>query len=384
MARLFFHFEFFLACCFMGTSRTVLPPQNLTLDFEEGRPRVSWDPSPDFVEGCRYSVMFTGKGADYPKYQDATSPLTDRIVEVNEGFLNVSAKIVCNSGTSKTVSVTIENPELVTGLDCAIISSSLTRCSWKPTDKAPPDLGFFYSLEYANHPNPKSLPTLRECPSYIHTNGVRTGCELQVDTNQSINILFNGTVNTMVVRKTKEFLFITVRAPPLNWTVEKTKDKFHIRWTPPDFPQFTWKYNISYSRCDQTTKYLEREGTSALLNRDSACPYNIAVKAEAKGKGATEWTAQKHFDADRAEWNPMLFAVILIPLTLAVLAVLTLLCCVKNKEKIFPEIPQPRDFVSDILDNNNKIGVYDLYLPNKEDECHITLVMDPLLNKPQF
>lgn len=23
---------------------------------------MSWDPSPDFVEGCRYSVMFTGKG----------------------------------------------------------------------------------------------------------------------------------------------------------------------------------------------------------------------------------------------------------------------------------------------------------------------------------
>ena len=29
----------------------------------------------------------------------------------------------------------------------------------------------------------------------------------------------------------------------------------------------------------------------------------------------------------------------------------------RNKERIFPKVPQPRDLISDIYDNNNKVNV---------------------------
>lgn len=104
-------------------------------------------------------------------------------------------------------------------------------------------------------------------------------------------------------------------------------------------------------------------------------------------------------DAD-AEPNAVVFAAIIIPLVFASLAILTFVCCRKyvhsspsfflkiiclfpigcgvlfilfysnfvelslfrNKDHIFPKVPQPRDFLSDIYDNNNKVT---LLLPDR-------------------
>lgn len=43
---------------------------------------------------------------------------------------------------------------------------------------------------------------LRACPSYTHSDGVRTGCDLRANLTQDVHILFNGTWNKMPVRNT--------------------------------------------------------------------------------------------------------------------------------------------------------------------------------------
>lgn len=91
-----------------------------------------------------------------------------------------------------------------------------------------------------------------------------------------------------------------------------------------------------------------------------------------------------HTDAD-TDPNASIYAAIIIPLMFAGLAALTFVCCRKyvksaplylaptvvpsfasdiylslyrNKENIFPKVPQPRDLLSDVSDNNNKVTVF--------------------------
>lgn len=91
-----------------------------------------------------------------------------------------------------------------------------------------------------------------------------------------------------------------------------------------------------------------------------------------------------HADAD-ADPDVFVLAAVIVPLACAGLAVLALVCCIRsvffvcfflnltsfvssfatdihfyfcrNKDYIFPPIPKPRDLLSDISDNNNKVIV---------------------------
>lgn len=45
-------------------------------------------------------------------------------------------------------------------------------------------------------------PKLQECMNYTNTDGVRTGCDLQVDTSDYYNILLNGTLDNKLIRNT--------------------------------------------------------------------------------------------------------------------------------------------------------------------------------------
>ncbi|XP_070786347.1 uncharacterized protein [Enoplosus armatus] len=276
--------------------------------------------------------------------------------------------------------------ELVRDLQCYITSSKHSRCSWLPASHVP-DFGFFYRLSNEDgsksiHDN--SLPLLRECPRYIDTGGVRTGCDLQANFTQAIHVLFNGTLNNTLVRNTfKKWVKDDVRPPPLNWTVTKTGEKFIITWIPPDFVDLShWTFVIDYTECKTPKVKTVEDETSLHLDLVPHCQYCMAIRAkETRGKGETRESNTTCFDAD-TDPNALVYVAVIIPLMFAGLAALAFVCCRKNKENIFPKVPEPRDLLSDISNNNNKITVRNLYVPaEEEDSCKITLVMDSEINQ---
>ncbi|XP_044039057.1 interleukin-13 receptor subunit alpha-1 isoform X2 [Siniperca chuatsi] len=304
------------------------------------------------------------------------------------GSLQMSVETVCNSTHSKPALFNIMYPELVNKLECCIFSSKQSHCSWLPASQAP-DLRFFYALQNEDLGTSiynDALSVLQECSSYSYTNSTRTGCDLQGHFTQAIIILFNGTLNNKPVRNTfrKEFNKC-VKLPPLEWTVTKTEDKFIIRWIAPDIVSLPdWKFQIIYTECNDR-KIKDVEGnTSVDLVLVPHCPYRMAIKAETQGgrKIYTTGIDEKYFDADTDPKMILILTSIIIPLMFAGLAALTFMYFSKNKEKMFPKVPQPRDLLSDISDNNNKSTVHNLYIPaEEEDNCKITLVIDPQTNQ---
>lgn len=298
---------------------------------------------------------------------------------MNSGFFNVTIQTLCGSKTSEAVSIVRDYPDL--RLSCAIKSSSLTRCSWKSLPSA--NLSFFYNLADRDSPFDK----LRECPSYNRT---RTSCDLKMHPKQYINAMVNGTLSDATlsdrtlsdgtlsdrtIRNIRLYINVPVRLSAPNLTVKESKDKFFLSWTKPDFSNLTWKYNISYTFCD-TTLSNETSELQTELTRVAWCPYRISMKGVAVYAGHTDWTPDKYYDAVSV-MNPMVFAVILIPTVLAVIVILTLLWWKKNKDKVFPQVPQPNpELFTDLMDNNNKINATNFHFPKEEEECTVTLVDD--------
>ncbi|XP_023252385.1 cytokine receptor common subunit gamma-like [Seriola lalandi dorsalis] len=389
MSRMFNSLDLVVVGCLflMVESQTgqILPPQYLSqLWREEFQPEFTWAPPKHSVSNCTYRVIAKNKDEDSEKRTLTDSPPWSNYIVMEGGFLNLSVQTICNGKASELASLIVNYPEMVKNLECYIRSSKQTQCSWEAADPTT-DLSFFYRLvdedltvSFGDEPSP-----LRECSSYSSTEGVRTGCELQAKVKQIIHIFFNGTVNNTLFRNTfTKDLLDNVKPPPLNWTVIKARDKFIISWIPPDIGNLTWKFQINYTECVNTTiKTIER-GTSAHLNLVAHCQYRISIRAKHENS-CTQWSDDKYFDAD-TDPKAMVYLAIIIPLMFAALAILIFVCCRKNKEHIFPKVPQPRDFLSDISDNNNKSTVCDLYIPAKEEEnCNITLVMDPQINNTE-
>ncbi|XP_055084981.1 uncharacterized protein LOC117386429 [Periophthalmus magnuspinnatus] len=298
---------------------------------------------------------------------------------LNGGFVNISIQTVCKGTMSDPVFTALSDPDL--HLSCVIKSSKLISCSWKPHSSA--HISFFYNL-FDGNVDDDSHP-LRECSHY--TDSTRTGCDLRVNTYQftQINVLLNGTADNRTIRNIYQLSALPLRLSPLNWTVKPSREQFHISWTPPEFSNVVWKYFIKYIDCTNTPVIKEiATGLSAELNRIPECSYNISIKGVVEENGGTEWTLDKHYDAVSG-LNPMMFAVILIPLLMAALVVLSLIWCMKNKSKIFPKVPQPNpELFKDIL--NNKINTLDFYITKSEEEHlnHMNLEVDSKLIKSQL
>ncbi|XP_034413093.1 interleukin-13 receptor subunit alpha-1 isoform X2 [Cyclopterus lumpus] len=349
------------------------PNQNVSLLWITGfQPQLSWVPPQHLGANCTYEVFLkTKKGRE--KY--LTENLEEQFYIVMEGgFLNMSVGTVCDR-RSELAWVSVDNAELVRKLQCFIYSATRTHCSWQKAGRAR-DLRFFYRLLNNNFSESgRKKVLIRECSSYTE---VRTGCDLEANINQSIHIWFNGTVNNTVATNTfKKDTSNDVRLPALNWTVTKTQDKFHISWTPPEIER-RWKFEIIYTECSETKSITVDGGTSTELERVPHCPYRMAMKAFIK-EGKTPFSDEVYFDSDPSAW---LYAAIIIPVMFAGLAALVLVCCRKNKEYMFPKVPEPRDLLSNISDNNNKSADHTLCVPAEEDDnCRISLVVDPLINK---
>ncbi|KAK7910135.1 hypothetical protein WMY93_014819 [Mugilogobius chulae] len=370
------HYVGFLLCCSLTSvsSIKVFPPQNVTLGWTDGLyQQLFWTPPKHSEANCSYQVNSTIRGGkEYPSTKTQTSPPWDEYRVMNGGFVNISIQTVCDGTKSDPVIVTVDDPDL--HLSCLILSSSLTRCSWKPPSSAV-DIRFFYNLEDPNSDDSIPTPPLQECPLY--TNG--TTCDLQMKPTQELKVLLNGTANTRTIRNIYQFSSLQLRLRPLNWTIRESKEQFHISWTAPEF-DLDWKYIIKYIVCNETLKKEVPSGLSAELDRMPDCSYQISVRAVTVN-GVTEWTTFRRFDAVPSS-NFMPLAVVLIPLSMALLVILFLMWCMKNKRKMFPKVPQPNpELFKDILNNNNKVYIPDFYSPSMEEECHVTLVVDPKLVK---
>ncbi|AWP00808.1 putative collagen alpha-1(XII) chain-like [Scophthalmus maximus] len=362
----------------------VLPPQNMSLlwmnDFE---PEVTWAPPQHSVANCTYQVFkkTTKRDNDY----DLPSPPWKSVVVMEGGFLQVSVKTVCGGKRSEPTVLNVTYPEMVKNVQCYILSSKHAHCSWESANPTAV-VHFFYRLVEENlstsvHDDSPS-PRLRECPMSNYKERAGTGCVLQVTLKQGILIVFNGTVNKVPFRNTfRRMPLDHVKPPPLNWTVIKTGKRFLISWIPPDIKPLFGKYIINYTECDKIKikTIANVEETSAELALLPHCQYRIAMKAQYE-TFSTPWGDEEHFDADK-DSNSWVY--VIIPLMVAALATLTFVCCRKNKNHIFPKLPQPRDLLSDISENNNKSAVCNLYIPTEDDVgCKIMLVTEPNINTP--
>ncbi|XP_060887067.1 granulocyte-macrophage colony-stimulating factor receptor subunit alpha-like [Labrus mixtus] len=380
----------FICCLFFGVELLtcqVLPPQNVTLTWpKDFWPRLSWAPPPHSMKNCQYEVITRKKdgGIDGKSYSNNTSWSARRVME--GGVLKLALGTVCNGTESVKVEIRSDYKDLVKDLQCFIKSSTLTNCTWLHATKTS-DLRFFYM--FANNDPNKSLDDksqwtpLVECSAYRDVGGIRTGCDLQAKPTQTLFMLLNGTLDNEPVRNTfKKRLLNFVRPPALNWTVIKAENDFIINWIPPDVFPLNSEFYIQYTECGKLKPQRSANGVTSLkLPRLSHCQYGISIQAKTD-ENETPWTEEKYFSAD-TDPNAILYAVVIIPLMCAGLAVLAVVCCRKNKEALFPKIPEPRDLISEIFsNNNNKSVIHKLYIPAEEEEnCKITLVMDPQTDK---
>ncbi|XP_008285384.1 uncharacterized protein LOC103361154 [Stegastes partitus] len=373
---------FVLSCLFLTvTSQTgkILPPQNVTLQWIGAfQPHLSWSPPRHQGRNCTYEVSVDNREVkNYRKsFLDTCSWERSSII-MSGGFLNFSVIAVCNGIYSKPAVHVFSDPELVKNFECYVYTRRNTHCGWVP-DSHTSDLRFYYRLE--NH-YAGGNSELQECSLYNYTGGVRTGCEVKATDNHNIFVFFNGTLNNRLVRNTFERkLALNVRPPALQWTVTKTEDKFNISWTPPDVsPLNEWTFLLNYTECNVQKPDKRTNNTSCELDRNPDCRYCIAIKAKRAGGGETPWSPYECFGKDI---DALVYMAFIIPLGVTALAVLTFICCRKNIKKICPKIIKPADYISDIINNNNKGTVWNFPIPVEEEHtCEIT-VMDPQVYTP--
>ncbi|XP_077445054.1 interleukin-13 receptor subunit alpha-1 isoform X2 [Stigmatopora argus] len=294
------------------------------------------------------------------------------------GSIFFSVQTTCNQNQSQPVYLNVTYPELVSNVQCDIVSSTLTRCTWVPL-RLIPDLSFLYRLvDELGDSSPEGV-SLSECPQYLQTRGVRTGCRLRSRTRESVTMLFNGTVNGSLVRNTFQIKVVGVRPRPLRWNVSQVVGGFNLSWTPPDVLRLkNWRFIINYTECDSTKGHMVQGTTWKFMTRVPRCPYRLTLKAQSD-RGETDWSHVIYFGADE-DPNALLYAAIVVSVLCAGLVLLLGFYWRRNKERFFKKVPEPRDLLSDICNDKNKSGFHNLNFPKKEEgECQISVVMEQQL-----
>ncbi|KAF6730819.1 hypothetical protein FQA47_008440 [Oryzias melastigma] len=366
----------FLLVFWETASGHVLPPRNLSIRWiNDFKPELSWEPPTHPMTNCTYTLMYRGQSEDseesIEKLENQKQILNN--FQMGGGFLQWSVRTSCDSGESEAAVMSVTYPELVKDLQCYGYTATLTKCSWVPASDAP-DVGFFWTDVPDSPPVYKCLPSVQS-PT--------RSCDVHISNDKEFNILINGTLNNSVVRNT--FFgdpVSAVRPPPLNWTVTKMNEKLEISWTPPSILSLIqWNFIITVKGCGETKKFEVQEQTSYLLDVKHPCVYCMTISADSL-EGSSPVSKEKCFNSDVGN-HGLLYAAITIPILMACMTTLTFVCCRKNKDKIFLKVPEPRDLITDTLDNNNKNSFNNLYVPvNEEQSCKITLVIDKQDGKP--
>ncbi|XP_077597847.1 interleukin-13 receptor subunit alpha-1 [Stigmatopora nigra] len=355
------------------------PPYNLTLDWlSDFEPHLRWSHQ-RLAPSCGYKVSWTTaeKNSRTERDQQKEGVSIPNLI-MEGGSIFFSVQTTCNQNQSQPVYLNVTYPELVNNVQCDIISSTLTRCTWAPL-RLIPDLSFFYRLVDELDDSAPEGVSLSECPRYLMTRGVRTGCRLTSRACQSVTVLFNGTVDGSPVRNTFQKKVVGVRPRPLRWNVSQVVDGFNLSWTPPDVLRLeNWRFIINYTECDSTKRQIVQGATWMLMTRVPRCPYRLTLKAQSD-RGETDWSHVKYFGAEE-DPNALLYAAIVVSMLCAGLVLLLGFYWTRNKERFFKKVPQPRDLLSDIPNGKNKGGFYNLNFPIKEEkECQISVVKDQQL-----
>ncbi|XP_011604838.2 uncharacterized protein [Takifugu rubripes] len=299
----------------------------------------------------------------------------DRSTVMEGNFVNLTLT-ECNGRRSPPVHISLHYPELVKEVDCYRTSRRDAVCSWIPNTHIQ-ELQFFFVFvnesKITDEMDFIQNIKMTECQSYNETDGVRTGCDLQLG-GTHILISFRERRNHSSFNTFRKVVTSNVRLPALKWNVTKTDYKFHISWETPDIPT-DWTITINYTTCgDPKSKSVSASQHSEVLNRVPHCPYRLAIQAISL-KGKSLWSEYKYFEAD----PPLLtYAAIFFSLVFTGLATTLLICFRRKREAIFPKIPEPRDLLSSIPDNNFKCTLDSLYGNSKEELCIISLVTEPI------
>ncbi|KAM4612361.1 uncharacterized protein ACJ7VT_012902 [Polymixia lowei] len=383
--RIYLNLGLFVLFCLVSFAKCltgqILPPQNVSVIWMTGNefcPIVPWAPP---EKGCKYEVVLNSV-TRWPDVNSTYSPF----MAMEGGVLDISLQTECGNEKSEPVLRNITYSELVKDLECSQYSTTLTNCSWKPVPHVP-DLQLFYRSDNLDGENVggrgecSELNDIKECSLYQHRDGLRTGCQLQGSLlRHAIYLLFNGTVNNAFALNTfKRYPKDNVRPPPLKWTVTKDGDHLNVSWFPPDVSDLTWTYEVNYTQCDERKIKMVKSATSILLIYDSNCKYDIDVKGVLEdGKGETRRGQVKSYGEDGNPYRSIYAAAVLIPVMFAAFAALAFVCFRKHKEKFFPKVPKPPDVLKDMLNNNKTMNsTGDLYIPAQEEDCNISLVIEP-------
>ncbi|XP_041841395.1 interleukin-13 receptor subunit alpha-1 [Melanotaenia boesemani] len=357
----------------------VLPPENLSqrwiAAFES---ELSWEPPKHSVTKCTYTAQVEPRDPDYAEYSpDLTTHKYSVYMIMDGGFLQWSVTTHCNGSDSEKAVLTVSYPELVKDIECYSYNATAARCSWSQKSDTP-DLRFFYQLVSENEND--FISDLMECASYV-TEGVQTSCNLQANTSFNILIMFNGTVNNTSVRNTFERKTIkNVKPPPLTWSVTKSGTKLNISWVAPDvLRSSSWKYRIDYTECNKMKDLTVVESTSYQINLVPHCRYCMSVVAQSSA-GSTAPGKQICIDE---QGSNLVYIAVFIPLVFASMVLFAFVCYKKNKDSVFPKVPQPRDLLSDLSNNNNESPHFYVYCPIEDEvSCEVTLVADFQTSKP--
>ncbi|KAI1903608.1 hypothetical protein AGOR_G00028950 [Albula goreensis] len=152
----------------------------------------------------------------------------------------------------------------VENFSCVFYQRELMECSWgKGSDKSiHPD----YHLYYWHRGMEQTL----ECPDYIHSNGLRTGCSFTWESLQEFtefNICVNGSSVEGPVRPAYFSLQIQNHVKPAaieTMSLEAQPDgQFHLEWEPPEgrVPDVCLEYEVESGHMDVMEDQLQRNIT---------------------------------------------------------------------------------------------------------------------------
>ncbi|KAG7256487.1 hypothetical protein CRUP_027225 [Coryphaenoides rupestris] len=340
---------FVLGCLVAGVRCETDKPSALTLE------SVYW--VTNFCYNVSWTVQNQRKNCSYVLNHKSLGPRTQfsewHIME--GGVLNVSLVANCGGGWSQTAHRSIVNTALVRDLWCDLRSSNSTVCTWKPASSQHiPDLRVYY-LKSKEHYEPcPHAHAEAECPEYQRdADGAVTGCVLPSKLQSHFFFAFNGT---------------DARGNPARNTFERT----------PYQNLGDWKYIINYIKCGEHMPDLEiTNGTTSLDFQLNGCAINISMMAK-WGIYHTAPGPVMSFGKDPNPNTPKLLAGILIPVALAAMLLLAMVCFRRNKDAIFPAVPKPADFLPDMMSSNKALNTMTMYEPAQEEEPEIvTLIVDP-------
>lgn len=381
------------------------PPKNLNFKWETPFTlNLSWDKPEDLDPEClvNYTIsVSSSQVCSYDKSEKrrvATNKVFLNVSNVNGLCINVTTNFDnCGERRSAPKIITIPPPPvlLVKDRDFAYSHDKL-KCTWRPAIDVK-DLGFYYW--YKRDP---PLESLIQCiPDETIKMG---GCVIHNKFLKDINVfsemfyLFNGTYNGTVVNNTfrdeSANQYVRLKKPQL--TVQRIGDSLIFQTNASDLDEFEescYDYNYTYSVCGKESLFSKRINKTT-QQYDPSCKYRARVQIHFSnncGQGFSEMSNEVEYGENSNPNTPALLALIIIPLMVSCCLIVSLVLLRRNKDILFPKVPDPSLFFKEMLNSSVSVPqelpanspVNKLYVPAEEIlEYRISLEQDtPLVQR---